>query len=360
MSRRPVPAAATLLLALAVALLAASGLPAAALVGLPTPARGGDPAFSVPERDLAAALQCSDLTDAVGHDADPILLVHGTMTWGYEQYHWTWEPALDALGLDWCTVTYPHRGLGDMQVSAEYVAYAVKRMHAITGRRVDVVGHSQGGAIPRWAIKFWPSVQRAVDDFVGIAATHHGTTLASGAASQRLVPMPPAIFQFDPASNFVRTINAGDETPGRVSYTQFWSEFDEEVQPSRGPDASQALDYGREDRNTVNLTMEELCPGRITDHNMIGLFDRVAFAVTLRAFADRGPLDVAAARASNICAVPSTSPWAPFAAVPMFPDPILGPASVTNGLEVLLAEPQHGLPSPPLVTSEPPIRPYAR
>jgi triacylglycerol esterase/lipase EstA (alpha/beta hydrolase family) len=47
--------------------------------------------------------------------------------------------------------------LNDIQVSSEYVARAVQLMHRKTGEKVDVLGHSQGGLQPRWAIRFFPS-----------------------------------------------------------------------------------------------------------------------------------------------------------------------------------------------------------
>ena len=65
---------------------------------------------------------------------------------GYEQYDWTYLPLLSARGYDVCTVTYPDRGLGDMQVSAEYVVHALRRMHEATGRKVAVVGFSYRGS----------------------------------------------------------------------------------------------------------------------------------------------------------------------------------------------------------------------
>src|SRR3954466_15934072 len=118
-----------------------------------------DPPFSVAPAALDAACQCSspDLRSHPEHE--PVLLVHGTFTRGAEQYAWNWELLLHDQGFDYCTVTYPNRGMGDQQVAAEYVANAVLRMHERARRKVDMVGHSQGGSMPRWAIKYWPSVQ---------------------------------------------------------------------------------------------------------------------------------------------------------------------------------------------------------
>src|SRR3546814_8807424 len=53
-----------------------------------------------------------------------------------------------------------------MQVSAEYVVNALRRIRADSGRKVAMIGHSQGVTVPRWALKWWPSARDAVDDFV--------------------------------------------------------------------------------------------------------------------------------------------------------------------------------------------------
>ena len=79
---------------------------------------------------------------------------------GTEQYTAFDMPQVVARGFDTCVVTYPDCGLGDMQVSVEYMVYALRRMHAATGRKVAaMIGHSQDGLTPRWAIKFWPSAR---------------------------------------------------------------------------------------------------------------------------------------------------------------------------------------------------------
>ena len=44
-------------------------------------------------------------------------------------------------------MTYPDRGLGDSQISAEYVVHALRRIRAESGRKVAVIGHSQGVSV---------------------------------------------------------------------------------------------------------------------------------------------------------------------------------------------------------------------
>jgi hypothetical protein len=48
------------------------------------------------------------------------------------------------------------RALTDIQISTEYVVYAVRQMRDHYHSKVDILGHSQGALEGRWAIKFWP------------------------------------------------------------------------------------------------------------------------------------------------------------------------------------------------------------
>lgn len=270
-----------LLVALAVAALAAGGPGTGPASAGPA---AGDPPYSVPTADLAAALDCPATFAHPEHE--PVLLVHGTFTAGHEQFAWNYELLLADRGIDACVVTYPDRGLGDMQVSAEYVAYALQEIHRRTGQQVDMVGHSQGATMPRWALKFWPSARAAVDDFVMLAGPNHGTTLADGADTSP-TPLYPALYQFDPGSQFVTTLNAGDETPGEIDYSSIYSRlYDELVQPD-GPVPTAGLDWGHEDARTKNLAVQDVCPGRLVDHITIGTVDRLTQELVLDAPAAR-------------------------------------------------------------------------
>ena len=334
-----------------------------------------DPSFSVPEEELAAALACSDLTDTVGADRTPILLVHGTFTWGEEQFGWSWLPELDALGRDWCVVTYPDRGFGDLQVSAEYVAHAVLTIRDTTGRRVDMAGHSQGALMPRWALKYWPSVNAAVDDFVMLAGPNHGTAVAGSSGSP--MEMPEAFWQMRQGSAFVTTLNEGDESPGSVSYTSLYTWTDELVQPSYGPDATAPL---AEDDNVTNLALQEACPGRVVDHLTIGTTDRASFLLTLAAFDQDGPLDVTAVDLPGLCkpapdeAAPLYDGLAqvddatglPFGSTAVLasgvvPEPFQRFASAQAGFDLFLREFERGgMWDWHQAAEEPEIQPYAR
>ncbi|MGH9021597.1 MAG: esterase/lipase family protein [Acidimicrobiia bacterium] len=252
----------------------------------PAPASAADstgsasgPALSVPDGLLAEALSCPDGLDGLG----PVLLVHGTFATPEENWSWNYQRTLPLSGYAVCTVALPDRALADIQVASEYVVYAVRTMAARTGRQVDIIGHSQGGLEPRWAVRFWPDVRAAVDDLVTIAAPHHGTISADAICAP--FGCPPAGLQMRRGSAFLAALNAGDETPGNISYTSVFTRMDELVQPAVPGDETAALD------GAVNVAVQDLCPGKVVTH-ISALFDITTYNVILDALQNPGPADV--------------------------------------------------------------------
>ena len=311
---------------------------------------------------LEKELRCTEFTHP---ERPPILLVHGTFTAGWEQYEWSYIPILAELGYDVCTTTYPDRGLGDMQNSAEYVVHAVRRIHEMTGQKVAIIGHSQGVAVPRWAIKWWPSVRNAVDDFVMMAGPNHGTVIADpiglvgsvvGGLSgielpigSEVAPLPAAFHQFSPDSEFNRATNINDETPGDVSYTAIYSLFDELVQPAT-PIPTAAVDFGQDNPAVTNFMIQDLCTGYVVEHAALGLIDAVAFQVALDAINHPGPANIERAGGEALCGLP------------LLPSLSLNLAgAISGGAAIPPMEIENGLPSDlHLSVGEPPLRDYAQ
>ena len=305
-------------------------------------ARSGsqDPPYSLDIDTLDAALDCDPFTN---QDTEPVLLVHGTGTTGHEQWDWNYGILLRETGHDVCIVTYPDRGYGDQQISAEYIARAVQRIHAESGRRVDLIGHSQGASMPRWAIKWWPSVRDALDDVVLLAGPLHGTSIVGGGGSPP-TGMPPAFFQFGPNSNFIQTINEGDETPGDIDYTTVYTRYDELVQPVEPPTA--ALDLGLENPRVTNILLQDVCPLNVADHLTIGTVDRLTQVLVLDAIDNDGPTDLQRIGVDpQRCAL----------------DPLyVAPETLPNLLAQLRSSAEAGFPDFETVNEEPPLRDYAR
>jgi hypothetical protein len=231
---------------------------------------------------LAAALSCPQ---GVRGKRNPVLLVpRGDPDFIFSA---GLEPVLRANRYPVCTVTLPEAGFGDIQIEAEYIVASIRMMAARSGRPVSVVGVSQGGMEPRWALKWWPDLRSLVGDVIGLAPGNHGLPLLAAVCN---VPCPPATRQQTPASQFLAALNDGDETPGRLSYSVISSATDINVPPP-----SPALSGEGDDSNTQ---VQEICPGREVDHGHIQ-FDAVAVALVLDALRRPGP-----ARASRI---PSTT-----------------------------------------------------
>ena len=83
--------------------------------------------------------------------------------------------SLTARGIPWCGLSMPDHAQNDIQVAGEYLVHAIRRIHRLSGRRVAVMGHSQGGMSMRWALRFWPDTRAMVDDVIGFAGSNHGT-----------------------------------------------------------------------------------------------------------------------------------------------------------------------------------------
>jgi triacylglycerol esterase/lipase EstA (alpha/beta hydrolase family) len=188
----------------------------------------------------------------------PVVLVHGT----FEDMADNWQ-ALSPLLYDngYCVFalnygSYAGSGsvgvdaTGPIETSASQLAAFVKKVLAATGaRQVDIVGHSQGGMMPRYYLKFLGGAPY-VHTLVGLAPSNHGTTLDGVFTLAGYVPGADAFLADCPAcqeqaagSPFLSTLNAGGDTVPGVHYTVIESENDEVVTPYQsaflsGPDVT--------------------------------------------------------------------------------------------------------------------------
>ncbi|MFC9386958.1 esterase/lipase family protein [Streptomyces venezuelae] len=256
-----------------------SSLVAAFVVALLGPAQTASaadgPALSTPVAVLDAALHCP--ATFAHPEREPVLLVHGTTTTYGETWEWGYTPALQADGYDVCGVDLPNRAMGDVQVSTEYVVNAVDRIHAATGRKVDVVGHSQGNMELRWAAKWWPHVRAEIDDMILLGNPGHGVT---GGNLFCVGSCAPALHQFSMGSNFMAALNSTDETPGTVSYTSVYSRTDEAITPFTTASLSGA----------TNIAVQDVCPGRVVTH--FGLvYESVTYGLVKDALLHSGGAD---------------------------------------------------------------------
>lgn len=229
---------------------------------------------------LETALSCPD---GLSHAEHPVvLLVHGTATTAEETWPAGMGVVLHRAGFDWCTVQLPGRALVDIQRSTEYVVDAVRSLHRRTGRKVSMIGHSQGALEVRWAIRWWPDVRAVVDDVVTAAGANRPIPWTKTVFCGRSCAEP--IWQFSTGAAFMEAINRVPAPEG-PSYSAIRSLTDELIQPAMPESSAVATIDG-----AANLAIQDVCPGRPVSH--VGLvFDAVFAAMTLDALQHPGPAD---------------------------------------------------------------------
>jgi triacylglycerol lipase len=167
--------------------------------------------------------------------------------------------------------------------SAHQVGQAVDRVLAAThAHQVAIVGHSEGGLIPRYYIKRLGGASK-VSDLVALSPSNHGTTnvlaLAGAAAGCTACGQ-----QFAWGSTFLQQLNASDEAPPPVAYTVIQTRLDEVVTPY-----TSAFLRGPASRVT-NVNLQDRCPYDIVGH--LGVTDDpVAVQWVENALATPGPAD---------------------------------------------------------------------
>lgn len=242
------------------------------------------PNLSIALPELDAALQCT--ADVATAGVKPILLVPGTATTPESAFSWNYIRAFIDQARPFCTLTLPDNMLVDVQDSAEYFVRAVRRMAALSGQQVQVIGYSQGGMMPRWGIKYFADIRPLIDDLITFSASNHGTVIAEPTCT---ADCEPAIWQQRDTATLLATLNAGQETYSEIDYTSIYTETDEIVVPNTGPQPSSALRDGGD--NVVNVALQDVCPTNTNGHLVIGTYDPVAYALVIDALANDGPAD---------------------------------------------------------------------
>jgi hypothetical protein len=262
----------------------------AALVGGPA-AASADPAYApldqpgvpldVPAAKLRAALHCTANVRAATRE--PVLLNPATGVTVEQNYAWNWEPALTKLGIPWCAYDAPSHTLEDIQISGQYLVYAIRTMYAMAGRKIAVMGHSQGGMSMRWPLRFWPDTRAMVEDVIGFSGSNHGTTTGTDCSRG----CPPADWQQSATAKFIAALNSYAETFAGISYTEIFTHSDEVVTPNSGEHASAALHTGG--GAVLNVATQDVCPSDVYEHLTIGTIDPVAYAIAVDALTHPGP-----------------------------------------------------------------------
>jgi triacylglycerol esterase/lipase EstA (alpha/beta hydrolase family) len=296
--------------------LAASGPVAAgpALAGSGSPVVNGPPAAALPVNyDFAAAFAATIAFPSVpppgANDWSckpsaahpyPVVLVHGT----FENAADNWQAASPVLANHgYCVFAFnygasppasPVGGTGLIPASARQLKAFVGQVLAATGAaKVDIVGHSQGGMMPRYYLKFLGGAAR-VRTLVGLSPSNHGTTVDGLTTLTQILGLLsvfstglnvacPSCKQQLAGSAFLTRLNAGGDTVRGVSYTVIQTRNDEVVTPY-----ASAFLTGP---GVTNITVQDQCAADQTDHLEIS-YDPVALADVLNALDPAHPVPV--------------------------------------------------------------------
>jgi len=224
----------------------------------------------------------------------PVVLVHGTFEEAAQNFL-TLAPYLQAQGYCVYALNYGNNATGDIHFSAQQLSDFVDFVLAQTGSsKVDMVGHSQGGLMPRDCINNLGGATK-VDKLVGLSPSNHGTTnpFAPGAPNCRACQQQ--VFE----SRFIQSVNGSGETRPGIYYTVIETKYDEVVTPY----TSAFLNNGANNSQVTNVLLQNLCPANIDDH-IATAYDPAVFLIVNNA------LSQGAAPADphfNPCALPLTA-----------------------------------------------------
>lgn len=170
--------------------------------------------------DLASSL------DVSGKASSEVLFVHG-----HGGDPWRFDPmrkALEDQGYRTYVMEFPsmEEDMGWLSWWVKSKVGAIKRERGV--EKVDLVCHSMGGLIARHYVRFLDG-ERHLKHFVTLATPNHGVPFAAIPLFPRFMISERLRRQVEPKSDFLKTLNQGDPTPGNVPYTSIGSHQDRYV-----------------------------------------------------------------------------------------------------------------------------------
>ncbi|MEU1018264.1 alpha/beta fold hydrolase [Streptomyces sp. NPDC005900] len=262
--------------------LAAAATLALAVVGLAVPAAASAPAaapaslLDIPPR---GANDWSCTPDAA--HPQPVVLVNGTFKLMRENWA-TLSPKLKRAGYCVFAFNYGNMATDPVASSAAELKDFVEAVRGATGAaKVDIVGHSQGGMMPRYYVKFLGGADK-VDDLIGIVPSNHGTTNPLARPLGHTVC--PACTDQMVGSDLLTRLNAGTQTPAGPDYTVLTTRYDEIVVPYTNALLSGPKEY------VTNVVLQDRCPLDPFLHDQ-ATKDPVVAQWVLAALGRKGPAD---------------------------------------------------------------------
>jgi hypothetical protein len=221
----------------------------------------------------------------------PVVLVHATLAdegsnWvtlapllannGYCVYGFNYGATLASFEV-WPFIGPRVDGLGHIENSAKELSSFVNKVLYKTGAsKVDLVGHSQGGMMPNYYIKYLGGAPK-VNELIGLAPSNHGTTLGGVTELVEKFPFateittdliellgaPSLTEQTEKSAFMTKLFGSGDPVVAGVRYVVIETSHDEVVTPY-----THAFLSGS---GVTNITIQSQCPSDPVAH--IGMFD---------------------------------------------------------------------------------------
>jgi triacylglycerol esterase/lipase EstA (alpha/beta hydrolase family) len=226
----------------------------------------------------------------------PVVLVHGT----FADMSNSWQalaPLLHNHGYCVFALNYGSQngsgalgiyGVADIRDSAAQLSSFVDQVLGATGSSaVDLVGHSQGGMMPRYYLKDLGGAAK-VHTLVGLSPSNHGTTVnglftlgSHFPGANSFFGACPACEQQEAGSQFLTELNSGEETIAGVDYTVIQTRYDEVVTPFASAFLSGA--------NVTNILLQSQCALDLGEHLSMP-YDHIADADVLNALDPAHPI----------------------------------------------------------------------
>ena len=200
----------------------------------------------------------------------PVVLVPGTFE-SMEKNWSTLSPVLKSQGYCVFALNYgATNGIyatAPVKDSANELAPFVDAVRSATGaKQVDLVGHSQGGMMPRYYMGFLGGA-KYVHQLVGIAPSNHGTEGVI-LPPPDLVPTPDytaagcaACADQQAGSPFMQELNSIGDAVAGPAYTVISTTHDEVVIPYNTQYLSGSA------RQVTNITIQDKCPADVIEHD---------------------------------------------------------------------------------------------
>jgi len=192
------------------------------------------------------------------------------------------QPVLTQAG--YCVSAIDYNSTQDITTSAGQLNTFVNQVLAASGgTKVDIIGHSQGGMLPRFFLKNLGGAART-HSLIAFAPSNYGTTLqgiatlggdGGGILGPIITLLCAACQQQIQGSQFLATLNSPSDTVAGVTYTVIETSSDEVVTPFQNAFLRSS--------GVTNQLIQNFCPADTAGHIALATEDQNAWRLALNA-----------------------------------------------------------------------------